>query len=72
MYTWGSGYKGKLGHFEVWTHADPADEPIPKLLKNLEVPALKVIGGGIHSGILSKNGELLTFGCGSDGRIGHI
>jgi alpha-tubulin suppressor-like RCC1 family protein len=25
VYTWGSGYKGKLGHFTEWTHADPAD-----------------------------------------------
>ena len=25
MYTWGAGYKGKLGHYEEWDHSDPAD-----------------------------------------------
>lgn len=25
LYTWGAGYKGKLGHFEEWNHSDPAD-----------------------------------------------
>lgn len=25
VYTWGSGYKGKLGHYHEWSHADPAD-----------------------------------------------
>lgn len=29
------------------------------------------ISGGIHSAILMENGELRTFGCGSDGRLGH-
>ena len=31
----------------------------------------KVLGGGIHSAILSNGGKLYTFGCGSDGRMGH-
>ena len=31
----------------------------------------KVISGGIHSAILSIDGCLYTFGCGSDGRLGH-
>lgn len=25
VYTWGAGYKGKLGHHTEWTHADQAD-----------------------------------------------
>jgi alpha-tubulin suppressor-like RCC1 family protein len=32
VYTWGCGYKGKLGHYKEWTHEDPADEPLPKLI----------------------------------------
>ncbi len=27
--------------------------------------------GGIHNSVVTREGELLTFGCGSDGRIGH-
>jgi alpha-tubulin suppressor-like RCC1 family protein len=34
-------------------------------------PIKKVICGGIHSAILSENGQLYTFGCGSNGRLGH-
>lgn len=31
----------------------------------------KVLSCGIHSAILSNLGKLYTFGCGSDGRLGH-
>ena len=31
----------------------------------------KVAAGGIHAAILSEDGELFTYGCGSDGRLGH-
>lgn len=31
----------------------------------------KVVSGGIHSAILTTDGSLYTFGCGSDGRLGH-
>ncbi len=26
VYTWGAGYKGKLGHASKWSHEDAADE----------------------------------------------
>lgn len=29
------------------------------------------MNGGIHSAILSVSGRVYTFGCGSDGRLGH-
>jgi len=32
---------------------------------------LKPVAGGIHSAILTTNGLAMTFGCGSDGRLGH-
>mmetsp|Transcript_5584 Transcript_5584/g.9596 ORF Transcript_5584/g.9596 Transcript_5584/m.9596 type:complete len:97 (+) Transcript_5584:1032-1322(+) len=32
---------------------------------------VKVINGGIHSALLTKLGGVYTFGCGSDGRLGH-
>lgn len=31
----------------------------------------KIVSGGIHSAMLSEQGDLYTFGCGSDGRLGH-
>ena len=27
VYTWGAGYKGKLGHEQTWSHENQADEP---------------------------------------------
>jgi alpha-tubulin suppressor-like RCC1 family protein len=27
VYTWGAGYKGKLGHEKTWSHENQADEP---------------------------------------------
>lgn len=72
VYTWGSGCKGKLGHAATWTHADPADEKFPKQIMHLkDVKIKEVICPGLHSAALSQDGVLYTFGCGSDGRIGH-
>jgi len=33
--------------------------------------AKEVISGGIHAAILTDDNKLYTFGCGSDGRLGH-
>ncbi|KAL4486000.1 hypothetical protein ABPG72_003934 [Tetrahymena utriculariae] len=75
VYSWGSGYKGKLGHQNSWSHEDPADESRPKPIQYLQEKGIviaKSISGGIHSAVLSQDGRLFTFGCGSDGRLGHI
>ena len=32
---------------------------------------IKVVCGGIHSAILTEQGSVYTFGCGSDGRLGQ-
>ena len=29
VWTWGSNYKGKLGHDEAWSHAEPENYPKP-------------------------------------------
>lgn len=52
MFTWGAGYKGKLGHHDEWSHADAADEPLPRQMKTIDFRVKKAFGGGIHSGIL--------------------
>lgn len=36
-----------------------------------EIPMAKIECGGIHTLVLSADGRLLSFGCGSDGRLGH-
>ena len=76
IYTWGSGYKGKLGHCpkEGWSHKDSADEYVPRKmavgLPDGDLP-VKFVSGGIHNAVLGRDGFAYTFGCGSDGRIGH-
>lgn len=72
VYSWGSGYKGKLGHASEWSHADSADEPLPRMIKHLEVRGVKTGGGGIHATLIGEDGAIYSFGCGSDGRLGHI
>lgn len=32
---------------------------------------VKVLAGGIHSAALTESGNLYTWGCGSNGRLGH-
>jgi len=71
-YFWGDPYKGKLGNVEEWNHKVKALVSQPRLLEADNIGAIrKVICGGIHSAVLSEDGRLFTFGCGSNGRIGH-
>lgn len=68
VFMWGSGYKGKLGLDRSWTHEDPADRDLPEEIEGFRADELEL--GGIHSSALG-GGRLFTWGCGSDGRIGH-
>lgn len=36
-----------------------------------DINMAKLSCGGIHSTLLSRDGRVFTFGCGSDGRLGH-
>ncbi len=40
-------------------------------METIDYKVVKVSAGGIHSNILNEEGEVLSFGCGSDGRLGH-
>ncbi|EGR30394.1 hypothetical protein IMG5_133310 [Ichthyophthirius multifiliis] len=72
VFSWGSGYKGKLGHYKEWTHENQNDEKIPKKIVNFKTNGADLaVAGGIHSGILGLDKNLYTFGCGSNGRLGH-
>lgn len=65
-FTWGNGYKAKLGHNNT------EDIPSPKLIEALiNVKVSKILCGGIHTAILTEDCRAMTFGCGSDGRLGH-
>eukprot|EP01116_Phalansterium_solitarium_P008085 TRINITY_DN2133_c0_g1_i1.p1 TRINITY_DN2133_c0_g1~~TRINITY_DN2133_c0_g1_i1.p1 ORF type:complete len:364 (+),score=83.84 TRINITY_DN2133_c0_g1_i1:94-1185(+) len=65
LYTFGSGYKGKLGH------GTTDDVREPRRVESLAGRVVDVAAGGIHCGALTGDGVLYTFGCGSDGRLGH-
>ena len=45
---------------------------MPKKIEFLkDVKIKETIAAGLHSAALSSDGVLYTFGCGSDGRLGH-
>ena len=68
VYSWGDGYKGKLGlgdqeSRERPTRIDPAHFGSESVTS--------VTCGGIHSAAVTREGSVYTWGCGSDGRLGH-
>jgi alpha-tubulin suppressor-like RCC1 family protein len=68
VYAWGDGYKGKLGLGSQDSHYTPAC--IPTSFFNHE-RVITVCAGGIHSMAATAEGHVYTWGCGSDGRLGH-
>ena len=64
VYSCGDGYKGKLGV------GDQEWRDRPCKVSGLE-GVVKLAAGGIHSAALDKEGKVYTWGCGSDGRLGH-
>ncbi|CAF0819329.1 unnamed protein product [Didymodactylos carnosus] len=68
VYSIGSNYKGKLGitpdtatFCSSWTFVTVSQT----------IPFKQICAGGIHSSALSMMNEVYTWGCGSDGRLGH-
>ena len=68
VFSWGDGYKGKLGLGNQDSHYTPT--PIPASHFNMECVTV-VCAGGIHSTAATAEGSVFTWGCGSDGRLGH-
>lgn len=68
VFSFGSGYKGQLGLDDTWDHSDPADRLSPEPIQDFRADA--IICGGIHT-LAVREGTLFSWGCGSDGRIGH-
>lgn len=68
VFMFGSSYKGKLGILPTWTHKHPQNVPIPTPIPDFQAELVEC--GGIHNCAVS-DGKLYTWGCGSDGRLGH-
>ncbi len=72
VYTWGAGNKGKLGHTVDRLHPNCKNEMYPRLVESLAGErVIELICAGLHTVALTESGVLYTFGCGSDGRLGH-
>ena len=67
IYSMGSNYKAKLGidKEQVFT----GEWTLIELTR--QCPFKMIAAGGIHSSALSVDGRVFTWGCGSDGRLGH-
>ena len=68
VYSWGDGYKGKLGHNDQESRDTPTRID-PSVFGGEFVTG--VACGGIHSAAVTREGSVFTWGCGSDGRLGH-
>jgi len=67
IYAMGSNYKAKLG-----IDSDQLFTGEWTLIELTRTCPFKMIAtGGIHSSALSVDGRVFTWGCGSDGRLGH-
>lgn len=68
VYAWGDGYKGKLGMGSQESLYTPVQIAAEKF--DME-HVTEVSAGGIHSAAATAEGSIFTWGCGSDGRLGH-
>ena len=67
VYTWGNAETGKLGHGSSLIRSAMS---FPKQIE-LETRVKRAACGSLHTALVGTNGELLTFGAGWFGRLGH-
>jgi len=66
VYSFGSGSVGRIGH------GDEAQQNTPKLIDTLDDPNIVQVAAGVsHSLAVTDNGDVYSFGFGSNGRLGH-
>ena len=66
LFTFGSGMHGQLGHGPSFQ-----DVSLPKLVSTLQGKFLTTVScGESHTAVLTKNGEMYTFGDGRHGKLG--
>ena len=64
--SFGCGYDGRLGH------GDTGDQLVPKIIEALsDVRVTAIAAGESHSMVLTDEGNVLSFGCGMSGQLGH-
>mmetsp|Transcript_29366 Transcript_29366/g.47412 ORF Transcript_29366/g.47412 Transcript_29366/m.47412 type:complete len:792 (-) Transcript_29366:878-3253(-) len=67
LFTWGFGGKGQLGHGETQLHRTP------KVVDALLEKDIRSVSCGMnHTAALTEAGEVLTWGEGAGGRLGHM
>jgi len=64
--TFGTGDNGRLGHGSLISEESPR---VVDFLTGIIV--VQVSAGDSHTALCTEDGELYTFGCGEDGRLGH-
>ncbi|XP_040567771.1 RCC1 domain-containing protein 1 [Lepeophtheirus salmonis] len=64
VYSWGGGSRGQLGHGSL--HAETQPRPV-SLLEG--IPVVSIAAGGWHSAVVTKHGDLYTFGWNESGQL---
>ncbi|XP_038072348.1 alsin-like isoform X2 [Patiria miniata] len=66
VWSWGKGANGQLGQ------GDPLDKAQPLVIKQLTGKGVvRVIAGPNHSMAIASSGQAFSWGCNSDGQLGH-
>ncbi|GAQ82051.1 ankyrin repeat family protein / regulator of chromosome condensation (RCC1) family protein [Klebsormidium nitens] len=65
VYTWGSNRDGRLGYTSV------DSQPTPRRISSFRLRAVAVAASNKHSAVLSKEGEVFTWGCNGEGQLGY-
>lgn len=68
VYAWGNNYKGKLGTGDFDDRWRPTRLPQDFFMGKA---VMQISAGGIHSGAITEDGSVFTWGAGKDGRLGH-
>jgi alpha-tubulin suppressor-like RCC1 family protein len=66
IWSFGDGGYGQLGH------GGEGSEAVPRLIEALNHVVVKQVAAGAgHSMLLTRDGDVFTWGCGEDGELGH-
>eukprot|EP00824_Muranothrix_gubernata_P020693 TRINITY_DN4136_c0_g1_i1.p1 TRINITY_DN4136_c0_g1~~TRINITY_DN4136_c0_g1_i1.p1 ORF type:complete len:700 (+),score=115.76 TRINITY_DN4136_c0_g1_i1:59-2101(+) len=66
VYSWGLGMFGQLGHGEQCNQTTPK-----RIAAFVGMAVMETAGGHCHSLAINEKGEVFSWGCGEDGRLGH-